>query len=118
MTSRTLRLAAALAAPLLFAAPAAFAHAHLHASAPAADTTVAAPNTVHMEFSEKLEPKFSGAELKSAAGAAVNVKAKISGTTMDLTPAKALAAGAYTVTWHVLAGDGHKSNGQFAFTVK
>ena len=40
----------------LFAAAGAFAHAHLHASTPAADTTVAAPKTLHLMFSEKLEP--------------------------------------------------------------
>jgi methionine-rich copper-binding protein CopC len=29
-----------------------------------------------------------------------------------------LAPGAYTVEWHALSADGHKTNGAFTFTVK
>ena len=108
---------AALSAGLL-AAGGAFAHAHLHASTPAADTTVAAPKTLHLMFSEKLEPKFSTLELKTAAGAPVAVKAKAAGDVIDATPKAALKPGAYTVDWKVLSTDGHKSQGSYSFTVK
>jgi methionine-rich copper-binding protein CopC len=112
-----LALAAALAAPLVLAAPAAFAHAHLTSSTPAADSAGAAPKAIHMDFSEKLEAKFTGAEVTSG-GAAVATSAKVAGKAVDLTPKAKLAPGAYTVMWHALSADGHKSNGQFAFTVK
>jgi methionine-rich copper-binding protein CopC len=115
---KTLIRAVALAAPLAFAATAAFAHAHLTASTPAKDATVAAPKAIHLEFSEGLEAKFSGLDVKSAAGHAVPVAAKVAGKAMDATPKAALTPGAYTVEWHALSTDGHKSNGSFGFTVK
>ena len=101
----------------LFAAGAAFAHAHLHASTPAANATVAAPKTLHLQFSEKLEPKFSTVEV-TLAGAPVAVKAKVAGEVIDATPKAALKPGAYTVTWKVLSTDVHKSQGDYSFTVK
>jgi len=102
----------------LFAAGAAFAHAHLHASTPAANATVTAPATLHLTFSEKLEPKFSTVEVKTAAGATVAVRAKAAGAVIDATPTAALKPGAYTVDWKVLSTDGHKSQGSYSFTVK
>ena len=109
--------AALLALPALVLATAASAHAHLHASMPAQGATVAAPAALHLEFSEKLEARFSGLELKGAKGA-VPVTAKVAGAVIDATPKAKLAPGAYTVDWHVLSVDGHKSNGQLSFTVK
>jgi methionine-rich copper-binding protein CopC len=36
-----------------------------------------------------------------------------------LTPVTStLAPGVYTVTWHALAKDGHKTNGTYSFTVQ
>lgn len=109
--------AALLALPALALATSASAHAHLHSSTPAQGATVASPVGLHLEFSEKLEPKFSGLALKGAKGA-VPVTAKIAGATIDATPKAKLAPGAYTIDWHVLSADGHKSAGQLSFTVK
>lgn len=115
MTRPTL-FAATLAAGLL-AAAGALAHAHLHMSDPAANATVAAPKTLHLMFSEKLEPKFSTVEVVSA-GAPVAVSVKAVGDTLEATPKAPLKAGAYTVNWKVLSVDGHKSDGSYSFTVK
>lgn len=108
--------AAVLFAPLL-TATGVQAHAHLVSSAPAASAAVAAPKALHLEFSEKLEPKFSKAEL-SKAGAPVAASSVAKGKAIDLSPKAALTAGAYNVVWAVVSTDGHKSKGDYSFTVK
>ena len=115
---RKTALAAALALPALLFAAQASAHAHLVKSDPAAKAAIAAPKTLHLQFSEKLEPKFSAADLMTAAGAPVAVSAKVTGDTIEATPKAALKPGGYMVMWHVLSTDGHKSEGSYNFTVK
>jgi len=102
----------------LLAGAQAQAHAHLVASNPAAWATVAAPKSVHLKFNEKLEAKFSGCELTTAAGAPVAVTAKATGDSLDATPKAPLAPGAYKLNWHVLSVDGHKVKGVLNFTVR
>ena len=70
----------------------------------------------HALFTEELEPKFSCAEVRSAAGARVDHGANISGKVMHLSVGT-LAPGNYTVTWHVTSVDTHKTQGSFSFTV-
>jgi methionine-rich copper-binding protein CopC len=98
------------------------AHAHLVSATPAEKAVVASPSNIVVHFSEGLEPKFSSFDLTNAAGAkiamadiAVDAKDK---KTLTGTPKAPLAPGAYEVAWHVVAGDGHKSEGKFGFTVK
>ncbi len=109
---------AALVLPALLIATGAQAHAHLTRSDPAADATVAAPSSLRLEFSEKLEPKFSGVSLMKASGAAIAVDGKVDGKTIEVAPKAPLAPGAYMVMWHAVADDGHKSQGSYNFTVK
>ena len=111
-------LVAAVAAPALMFASGAQAHAHLVKANPAENAAVAAPQVIHLEFSEKLEPKFSAVELMKADGAAVAVTSKADGKTIDGTLAAPLAPGGYMVMWHVLSADGHKMTGQYNFTVR
>ena len=121
MKTRILRTLAlgACAAPLLFMAAGAEAHARLVKASPAANAVVHAPAAVHLQFSERLEPKFSGVDLMSASGAIVASTAKVSAKIIDVTPKAALAPGAYMAMWHaVAADDGHKTQGSFNFTVK
>src|SRR5438876_9222429 len=120
MNVRTIRAAAiaAIAAPLLFAGLSAEAHAHLVKAEPAENATVAAPKTISLQFSEKLEGKFSGAELMKANRSAVPVNSKASAKTITARPMAALTPGGYMVMWHVVAADGHKMKGQYNFTVK
>jgi copper resistance protein C len=114
----TLPLAAVTTFAALMIASGAQAHAHLEKASPAENATVAAPKTIHLEFSEKLEPKFSAVELVKADGAAVAVTSRAAGKAIDAAPKRALAPGAYKVMWHVVSGDGHKMKGQYSFTVR
>ena len=111
--------AAPLAAlALLATAGQALAHAHLLASTPAADASVAAPKQLALSFSEKLEPKFSGLELTKVGGGDVAVATAVADKSMTATVKAPLAPGAYKVMWHVVSADGHKMKGDYAFTVK
>lgn len=99
--------------------PAAEAHAHLMTSLPAADTTTAAPGQIELRFSEAPLAGLSGVELQTASGAIVPVASKGLGKNMlVVVPQHPLKAGNYTVKWHVVAADTHRSQGTFAFTVR
>lgn len=101
----------------------AFAHAHLKAEAPAHDAVVAAaPTSLRLEFSEALELAFSGVALSDAAGNSIATGAATlapdSNMVLLVPLGSRLAAGVYTVTWHALSRDGHKSKGSYSFTVR
>ena len=74
------------------------------------------PERSLLYFTEQLEPKFSGGEVRNAAGARVDKGKSISGNVMQLRVG-ALSRGTYSVTWHVLSVDTHKTQGNFSFTV-
>ncbi len=114
---------ATLATMLALAAPAsAFAHAHLTAAQPADKAMVSpAPTALSLTFSEGVALKFTGITLTGPDKATVktgaaSVNAGHTELTVPLTGP--LAAGAYTVTWHALSDDGHKTHGTYSFTVK
>ncbi|MQB46363.1 copper homeostasis periplasmic binding protein CopC [Rhizobium sp. ICMP 5592] len=118
-TITRLGLAAILALGL---AGQAFAHAHLKSAAPAdKSTATSSPNELDLTFTESLNLKFSGVKLTGPDKAAVKIgdptlTRKGMGLTVPVsTP---LGAGTYTVEWHVLSTDGHKTNGSYTFTVK
>ncbi len=115
---RIVALLAALAAPALMPASGAQAHAHLVKADPAENAAIAPPKTLRLEFSEKLEPKFSAVTLMKADGAAVTVTSKAAGAAIDGALDAPLAPGGYMVMWHVLSADGHKMKGQYNFTVR
>jgi copper resistance protein C len=100
--------------------PTAFAHALLdHANPRVGSTVTSAPKEVQMWFTEKLEPAFSNAEVRNAKGQPVSGKSHVdnSDRTKLHVPVKALAAGTYTVRWHVLSVDTHRTQGNFTFRV-
>jgi len=101
---------------LLGCSSAAQAHAMLDHASPAVGSTVASPGQVTLYFTEQIEPKFSGAEVRNAAGARVDRGKTVSGNSMRIA-VKALPAGTYNVTWHVLSVDTHKTQGSFSFHV-
>jgi len=118
--SRTLLSGVAALALVGLASPA-FAHAHLKAATPAAGGSVAsAPSELDLDFSEDLNLKFSGVTVKGPDGAVETGAASLAkDNTRLVVPLKApLAAGAYTVDWHALSADGHKTKGSYSFTVK
>lgn len=102
---------------VLLAASGAQAHAHLVKATPAASAEVAAPTSLHLQFSEDLAPKFSGLVLTKD-GKSVAAATKVAGAAIDATPAAALTPGLYTVTWHVVSDDTHRMQGSYSFTVK
>jgi copper resistance protein C len=102
---------------LVMKPPLALAHAHLEQATPPAGSTVsAAPSEATLVFSEDLEPKFSAAEVSDASGASVESSSTASGKTLRAS-LKPLVPGSYTVKWHVLSVDGHKTQGAFSFRV-
>lgn len=120
MHKTTLPVLAALA--LLAGSGAAWAHAHLKTATPAPGSTVqASPDAVTIDFTEGVEPRFSGIEVQDAAGRRVEKGAAATAPSdnkrfsVGLQP---LPPGLYTVSWHATAVDTHKTDGTFQFTVK
>lgn len=113
---------AALLSSLLMA-PAVFAHAHLQGQYPAADAEVAAaPQALTLNFSEGIEPNFSGVQVTGAQQQIIrtgSAKRNENDKKQLIVPLEQpLTPGVYTVDWHVVSVDGHKTHGQYHFTVK
>jgi methionine-rich copper-binding protein CopC len=93
------------------------AHAMLDHASPAVGGTVGtSPGQVTLYFTQALEPKFSGGEVRNATGARVDHGKSVSGNTMRLNVGS-LPPGSYGVTWHVLSVDTHTTQGSFSFHV-
>lgn len=111
--------AAAAALAVLVTASAADAHAHLMTSSPAANSSVSAPGDIKLQFSEAPLAKFCGAQLQTASGTSVPVSTKAAhNNTLVIVPKSSLGSGTYTVKWHVVTADTHRTQGAFAFTVR
>jgi methionine-rich copper-binding protein CopC len=97
----------------------ALAHAFLQHASPGAGAVVTkAPQEIALEFSEPLEPTFSGITVSDAAGhdmAAAH--AVIHGGSMHIA-LNPLAAGRYRVAWRAVSVDTHRTEGAYSFTVK
>ena len=103
-------------------ASAADAHARFVAGGPKPGATVAAPKTIRITFSEALTLGFSGAAIVNAGGEKQptgaarldpkNPKQLIVPLTGPLKPGK------YTVTWHAVGDDTHRTEGHYDFDVK
>lgn len=114
---------ALLLATSVAASPAVFAHAHLKHQYPAADANVtAATQALTLNFSEGIEPKFSGVKVTGSQQQTVKigtVKRNDNDKTQLIAPLEqALTPGEYTVEWHVVSVDGHKTQGSYRFSVK
>ena len=127
MFKKTTSLCRALAvsAVLLsgFISQQASAHAHLKTETPAADSVLTVSLTeLSLGFSEGIEPDFSKITLTDASQKTVKT-GKMTLAANDNTQAvlplsDALSAGKYIVSWNVVSVDGHKTHGQYSFTVK
>jgi methionine-rich copper-binding protein CopC len=105
------------------AAGQALAHAHLQSAIPAMNGTVKeSPSELDLSFSEGLNVKFTGLTLTGSDKKPVSTgdaKLGAKDDKMLIVPLSAkLSAGTYTVEWHALSTDGHKTNGTYSFTVK
>ena len=120
MRTPILKIAASLAFAL--AATQAFAHAQLEKATPAVGGTVASAHQIQLEFSEGVEPRFSGVTLTSAGGGSVplgRAKTEADNASVLVVPIdKPLSPGVYTVRWHAVSVDTHHTQGDFQFTVK
>lgn len=102
--------------------PSVLAHAHLQQTIPAADSQVSAPQTLTLNFSEGIEPSFSGVVVTDAqkqvirAGTATRDEKNKTQLTVPLE--QPLTPGTYQVDWHVVSVDGHKTKGSYHFSVK
>jgi methionine-rich copper-binding protein CopC len=110
-------------ASLTLASSPAFAHAHLVKATPAAGSLVtASPSEITISFSEAIELRFSGIEVKGASGNPVETGAASldpnDKATLVVPLKAALTSGSYKVTWHVVSVDTHKTQGSFSFEVK
>ncbi|RBP09724.1 hypothetical protein DFR50_12169 [Roseiarcus fermentans] len=119
MRNTLLTIATSLA--FAFAASPAFAHAQLERSSPPVGGTVSSPSQIRLEFSEGVEPKFSGVTLSGPGGSAPLGAAAVEAghqNVLIVPVAKPLAPGDYTVKWRAVSVDTHHTQGTFAFTVK
>ncbi len=114
------RLAIASVA-LALSASQASAHARLVSAVPAAGSTVAAsPSELDLTFSEAMNLKFTGVKVTGPGGAAVATGAAATKgkVTLVVPIGGNLAPGTYTVEWHALSADGHKTGGTYKFSLK
>jgi methionine-rich copper-binding protein CopC len=96
------------------------AHAMLSQAVPAVGSTVSAsPGKIVLSFTESIEPAFSGIDVRDASGQRVDSGKAALGTSKNQlqVPLKHLAPGTYSVNWHVLSVDTHKTEGNFKFKV-
>ena len=100
----------------------AFAHADLKTAAPAAGSTVAEVIEIRLGFTEGVNQKFSGIDVKDQSGkkvatgpAAVDPKNKKE--LVVPVSEKLSAGGSYTVEWHAVSEDTHRIKGQYSFKV-
>ena len=110
------------AALSLIAAGAATAHARLISESPKAGATVASPSELKLTYSESLLPADCSVKVSGPGGAAVATGALAldakSKRIVHVPITGKLPAGAYKVSWTMKTEDGHKTDGDFAFTVK
>lgn len=118
--SRLQRLFSLLSVASLAISGQAFAHAHLASSTPADQATVASPDELDLTFTEPLESAFSGVTLIGPDGQEIelgDVALQGEDKTLAVPVSAPLEPGAYEVKWHVLSSDGHKTSGDYHFSV-
>jgi methionine-rich copper-binding protein CopC len=118
MTTRP-RLALAFLAAAF--SPLAFAHASLVDSFPAKGQTLAgSPAEIHLTFNEHVEPRYCRIKLVSDDGKyfdADRPAADKSNPNAIVAAIPVLKPGTYSARWTAVGGDGHKTHGDFKFTV-
>jgi methionine-rich copper-binding protein CopC len=117
---RLIRILSAAAVATVVLAGQASAHAHLKSSQPADKASVASPSELDLTFTEELNLKFSGVTVTGPdkQGVTLGEGSLMDGDKTLMVPVSGtLPPGTYTVDWHVLSADGHKTDGTFSFTV-
>jgi copper resistance protein C len=100
----------------------AWAHAFLdHADPKVGGTVSNSPAEIKLWFTQNIEPAFSSIEVQDAQGKEVDKKDSHPDPKDKSEMAVSLPelpTGTYTVIWHVVSVDTHKTQGHFQFTVK
>ncbi|MGH7044375.1 MAG: copper resistance protein CopC [Acetobacteraceae bacterium] len=117
----TSRLAGLILAGLWLTPAPAFAHAFLVRAVPAVGATVmSAPARLTLSYTEGVVPHFCQVTVTGPGGATVATgrpHAEPGHPAVLLVRLPHLTPGRYTVTWHAVATDTHRTQGQFRFTV-
>ena len=114
-----LRFALATLAATL--SPLALAHASLVESFPAKGQTLTGPPAeIHLTFNEQVEPKLCRVKLVSDGGKNFDADRPVpdkarANTIVAAVPV--LKPGTYSARWTAVGSDGHKTHGDFSFTV-
>ena len=100
-----------------------FSHAYLdHADPKVGSTVSAAPSIVRIWFDSDLEPVFSMIMVHAAKDNTMvdkgDARVDPSDPTLLEVSVPALPPGSYIVIWSVVARDGHRTSGNFTFTIK
>ena len=115
----SLRLA--LAALAITLSPLASAHASLVDSFPAkGQTLTGSPAEIHLTFNERVEAKYCRVKLVSDAGKnfdADRPRADKANPNTLVAAVPVLKPGSYSARWTAVGADGHKTHGDFKFTV-
>lgn len=100
----------------------AWAHAFLDQAEPKVGSTIASsPTQIKLWFTQELEPVFSSVEVADAQGSEVDMKdmhLDDKDKTLMIVSVPSLPDGTYTVTWHAVSVDTHRTQGHFEFTIK
>jgi copper resistance protein C len=100
----------------------AWAHAFLdHADPRVGSTVTNSPTQIKLWFTQNLEPVFSSFEVCDAKGKQMdkkNVRPDAKDKSLLIVSVPSLPDGTYTVTWHVVSVDTHRTQGRFKFTIK
>ena len=98
------------------------AHAFLaHADPKVGSATAGSPRELKLWFTQEIEPAFSTVEVRDAGNQLVDKKdahLDDKDKTLLIVSLPSLPPGTYTVTWHVVSADTHKTQGHFEFTIK
>ena len=111
----------ALATLAVAVTPLAFAHASLVASFPAkGQVMTGSPTEIHLTFNERVEARYCRIKLVSDAKKnfdADRASADKTNPNSIIAAVPVLKPGVYSVRWTAVGGDGHKTHGDFSFTV-
>jgi len=103
------------------AATAAFVHAFLDHATPGVGTTVSgSPSELTLSFTQGVVVAFSSVTVSGASGAVPASKPVNDPSDQQIIHVRlghALKPGSYTVIWHVLSVDTHRTEGSYHFTV-
>jgi len=123
MLRKSLSICALAPVAVALMAASASAHPRLMSTSPAADLVSAeSPTEIKLNFSEGVIAKFSGLELKDESGKTIAIGAAVTSPKdkkqLIVPLPTPLAAGRYTVNWHVVSEDTHRVQGQYSFRIK